>query len=342
MAIITVLAALAIDRARGTRSRCRARRRSRKTSSGCATPSTSTTPTRASIRPTCRRSSPTVHARGAGRSDQPSRDSWQTIPAEPDPANPPADPGIFNVKSGAEGTSLQGQAYTDFWASAGARPQPLVPSGASRAALDVGARAARRWLVPPRRSRESVMTARPAGLAAALAHPAAACRLARAPRIRLAGRSRARLRSRIGCARPGRQFTRTCATPFAVRPLVNRTVARARRCRARHTSRSSRGPAPRGPGRPRTRTYRLDRHVGGVLVTVTEKVTMPLTVTGDVAVSATSGADAARPRRSIPCYGRRWCPRPWPSPCRCRRCDRCAPRSRGCRTAARCRRRSRR
>jgi general secretion pathway protein G len=43
-----------------------------------------------------------------------SRDSWQTIPAEPDPSNPTADPGIFNVKSGAEGTSMQGQAYSDF------------------------------------------------------------------------------------------------------------------------------------------------------------------------------------------------------------------------------------
>jgi general secretion pathway protein G len=43
-----------------------------------------------------------------------SRDSWQTIPAEPDPTNPAAEPGIFNVKSGAEGTSLQGQAYTEF------------------------------------------------------------------------------------------------------------------------------------------------------------------------------------------------------------------------------------
>jgi general secretion pathway protein G len=43
-----------------------------------------------------------------------SRDTWQTVPAEPDPANPSADPGIFNVKSGAEGTSLQGQAYTEF------------------------------------------------------------------------------------------------------------------------------------------------------------------------------------------------------------------------------------
>jgi general secretion pathway protein G len=42
------------------------------------------------------------------------RDSWQTIPAESDPSNPSADPGIFNVKSGAEGTSLQGQPYSEF------------------------------------------------------------------------------------------------------------------------------------------------------------------------------------------------------------------------------------
>jgi general secretion pathway protein G len=43
-----------------------------------------------------------------------SRDSWQTIPAEPDPSNPTAEPGIFNVKSGAEGTSLQGTPYSEF------------------------------------------------------------------------------------------------------------------------------------------------------------------------------------------------------------------------------------
>ena len=43
-----------------------------------------------------------------------SRDSWQTIPAEPDPTNPSGDPGIFNVKSGAQGASLQGQAYSEF------------------------------------------------------------------------------------------------------------------------------------------------------------------------------------------------------------------------------------
>ena len=43
-----------------------------------------------------------------------SRDTWQTIPAEPDPTSGSADPGIFNVKSGAEGTSLQGTAYSEF------------------------------------------------------------------------------------------------------------------------------------------------------------------------------------------------------------------------------------
>jgi general secretion pathway protein G len=43
-----------------------------------------------------------------------SRDSWQTIPAEPDPNNPSLEPGIYNVKSGAEGTSMQGTPYTEF------------------------------------------------------------------------------------------------------------------------------------------------------------------------------------------------------------------------------------
>ena len=30
-----------------------------------------------------------------------SADTWQTVPAEPDPGNPSAEPGIYNVKSGA-------------------------------------------------------------------------------------------------------------------------------------------------------------------------------------------------------------------------------------------------
>lgn len=43
-----------------------------------------------------------------------SADTWQTVPAEPDPANPSAEPGIFDVKSGAEGTSLDGTAYAEW------------------------------------------------------------------------------------------------------------------------------------------------------------------------------------------------------------------------------------
>jgi general secretion pathway protein G len=41
-------------------------------------------------------------------------DTWQTVPAEPDPANPSAEPGIFDVKSGAEGTALDGSTYSDW------------------------------------------------------------------------------------------------------------------------------------------------------------------------------------------------------------------------------------
>jgi general secretion pathway protein G len=43
-----------------------------------------------------------------------SADTWQTEPAEPDPGNPSADPGIYNVKSGATGTALDGSTYSDW------------------------------------------------------------------------------------------------------------------------------------------------------------------------------------------------------------------------------------
>ena len=43
-----------------------------------------------------------------------STDTWQTVPAEPDPGNPSAEPGIYNVKSGAPGTALDGRAFSDF------------------------------------------------------------------------------------------------------------------------------------------------------------------------------------------------------------------------------------
>ena len=43
-----------------------------------------------------------------------SADTWQTVPAEPDPSNPSAEPGIYDVKSGAQGTALDGSSYADW------------------------------------------------------------------------------------------------------------------------------------------------------------------------------------------------------------------------------------
>lgn len=43
-----------------------------------------------------------------------SADTWQTVPAEPDPGNPSSEPGIFDVKSGATGTGLDGSSYADW------------------------------------------------------------------------------------------------------------------------------------------------------------------------------------------------------------------------------------
>ena len=43
-----------------------------------------------------------------------SADSWVTVPAEPDPNNPSSEAGIYDVKSGAQGTALDGTSYSDF------------------------------------------------------------------------------------------------------------------------------------------------------------------------------------------------------------------------------------
>jgi general secretion pathway protein G len=43
-----------------------------------------------------------------------SPDTWQIVMSEPDPANPSATPGVFDVKSGAEGISLDGTPYAEF------------------------------------------------------------------------------------------------------------------------------------------------------------------------------------------------------------------------------------
>ena len=43
-----------------------------------------------------------------------SSETWQTVPSEPDPGDPTAEVGIFDVKSGAEGTSIDGSNYADW------------------------------------------------------------------------------------------------------------------------------------------------------------------------------------------------------------------------------------
>jgi general secretion pathway protein G len=43
-----------------------------------------------------------------------STETWQTTMADPEPGNPSAEPGIYNVKSGAEGTGLDGTPYSDW------------------------------------------------------------------------------------------------------------------------------------------------------------------------------------------------------------------------------------
>jgi general secretion pathway protein G len=43
-----------------------------------------------------------------------SESTWQTVPSEPDPANPTAQPGVYDVKSGSDGMSLDGSKYSDW------------------------------------------------------------------------------------------------------------------------------------------------------------------------------------------------------------------------------------
>lgn len=43
-----------------------------------------------------------------------SADTWEIVMSEPDPANPSALPGVYDVKSGAPGVSLDGTPYADF------------------------------------------------------------------------------------------------------------------------------------------------------------------------------------------------------------------------------------
>ncbi len=41
-------------------------------------------------------------------------DTWQTVPSDPDPNNPTATPGIYDVKSGSDGTAIDGSKYAEW------------------------------------------------------------------------------------------------------------------------------------------------------------------------------------------------------------------------------------
>jgi general secretion pathway protein G len=43
-----------------------------------------------------------------------SADSWVTVPSETDPSNPAAQPGIYDVKSGSDGSGEDGTKYADW------------------------------------------------------------------------------------------------------------------------------------------------------------------------------------------------------------------------------------
>jgi general secretion pathway protein G len=43
-----------------------------------------------------------------------SSETWQTVPAEPDPSDPTAEVGIYNVKSGSDRTAMDGTRYDDW------------------------------------------------------------------------------------------------------------------------------------------------------------------------------------------------------------------------------------
>ena len=43
-----------------------------------------------------------------------SADTWRSIPSEPDPTNPTAEPGVYDVRSGSEQKALDGTNYADW------------------------------------------------------------------------------------------------------------------------------------------------------------------------------------------------------------------------------------
>ena len=43
-----------------------------------------------------------------------SKETWTTVPAEPDPTKPTSDPGIYDIKSGSDAMAMNGTRYADW------------------------------------------------------------------------------------------------------------------------------------------------------------------------------------------------------------------------------------
>jgi len=43
-----------------------------------------------------------------------SADTWRSIPSEPDPTNPTAEPGVYDVRSGSDQKAIDGTNYADW------------------------------------------------------------------------------------------------------------------------------------------------------------------------------------------------------------------------------------
>ena len=43
-----------------------------------------------------------------------SNSTWQTVPAEPDPSNPTAEPGVYNIHSGSDANAIDGTKYSEW------------------------------------------------------------------------------------------------------------------------------------------------------------------------------------------------------------------------------------
>ena len=43
-----------------------------------------------------------------------SADTWRAVPSEPDPTNPTAEPGVYDVRSGSDQQALDGTHYADW------------------------------------------------------------------------------------------------------------------------------------------------------------------------------------------------------------------------------------